>query len=115
MTRWPTLEAELEQLEQTDPAVAASKAKLDAVSAAICAGPAPRAVFGGGTCVHDFRCVNCGGDVAILEAKVVKLDRAAREALGYLVNGQRTDAERTLRDAIDSLPTSASRRGVTSR
>lgn len=59
-------------------------------------------------CVHDFRCQygkatcrTCGGDaVAILTAALTNLEAGARSALGFLVNGQREDAERTLRTAL---------------
>ncbi len=59
----------------------------------------------GGTCVHEFFykaiCINCGCEaIALLEARVAKLDNACRIATGYLVNGQRDDAEKALREAV---------------
>ncbi len=60
-------------------------------------------------CVHEFAyrrvCTNCGCDaVSLLEARIDKLDYACRVATGFLVNGQREDAEKTLRAAVDGEP-----------
>ena len=60
-------------------------------------------------CCHDYIykavCRNCGEDaIEALEARIAGLDSAARAAVGYLVNGQRADAEKALRDATAPAP-----------